>query len=87
MASNDRKKVFVTGHPEYDAETLAQEYWRDLEVDPDTEIPMNYFSQDDTQNKPCSTWRSHANLLFCNWLNYYVYQMTPYELDREDNRD
>ena len=83
MASRDRKRVFVTGHPEDDAETLAQEYWRDIEVDSDTVIPVNYFADDSPENKPCSNWRSHANLLFGNWLNYYVYQMTPFELERE----
>lgn len=82
MASNDRKKVFVTGHPEYDAETLAQEYYRDMAVDETTKVPANYFPQEDANQKPASTWRSHANLLFCNWLNYYVYQMTPFELDK-----
>jgi len=82
MASNDRKKVFVTGHPEYDAETLAQEYYRDIAIDENTKIPANYFPQEDANHKPASTWRSHANLLFCNWLNYYVYQMTPFELDK-----
>jgi len=84
MASSDRKKVFVTGHPEYDAETLAQEYWRDVEVDENTPVPINYFADNAPENKPCSNWRSHANLLFSNWLNYYVYQMTPFELERED---
>ncbi|MEH6443406.1 MAG: homoserine O-succinyltransferase [Oceanospirillaceae bacterium] len=84
MASNDRKKVFVTGHPEYDAETLSQEYWRDLEVDSETQIPSGYFADDDPNSKPCSTWRSHASLLFGNWLNYYVYQITPYDLDGEE---
>ncbi|NRA19929.1 MAG: homoserine O-succinyltransferase [Oceanospirillaceae bacterium] len=85
MASSDRKKVFVTGHPEYDAETLAQEYWRDIEVNPNTDIPVNYFPDNSPDNKPSSNWRSHANLLFSNWLNYYVYQMTPFELEREDD--
>ena len=84
MASSDRKKVFVTGHPEYDAETLAQEYWRDIETDENTPVPINYFPDGDCENKPYSTWRSHANLLFGNWLNYYVYQMTPYELEGEE---
>ncbi|EPJ48027.1 MAG: hypothetical protein OFPII_08190 [Osedax symbiont Rs1] len=80
MASSDRKKVFVTGHPEYDAETLAQEYWRDMDVDDSTPVPHHYFPADNVEKKPYSNWRSHANLLFCNWLNYYVYQMTPYDL-------
>jgi homoserine O-succinyltransferase len=83
MASSDRKRVFVTGHPEYDAETLAQEYWRDVDAGSNPEIPCDYFCNDDPQSKPSSTWRSHANLLFCNWLNYYVYQITPYQLNTE----
>ncbi len=83
MASSDRKRVFVTGHPEYDAETLAQEYWRDLDAGLEPEVPCDYFVSDDPQEKPCSTWRSHANLLFTNWLNYYVYQITPYQLNTE----
>ncbi|EPJ45384.1 MAG: homoserine O-succinyltransferase [Osedax symbiont Rs2] len=86
MASSDRKRVFVTGHPEYDAETLAQEYWRDMEQDPDTAVPCDYFPGDNTDSKPYSSWRSHANLLFGNWLNYYVYQMTPFQLEHENNK-
>ena len=86
MASKDRKKVFVTGHPEYDTDTLAQEYWRDIAIDKNTPLPINYFPENNRHSKPDSTWRSHANLLFSNWLNYYVYQMTPFSLDGEESR-
>ncbi|MDV3383508.1 homoserine O-succinyltransferase [Klebsiella pneumoniae] len=79
FASKDKRIAFVTYHPEYDANTLASEYFRDVEgLNP--EIPHNYFPQNDPQNKPRATWRSHGNLLFANWLNYYVYQITPYDL-------
>ena len=80
FASKDKRIAFVTGHPEYDANTLASEYFRDVEAGLNPEIPHNYFPQNDPQNKPRATWRSHRNLLFANWLNYYVYQITPYDL-------
>lgn len=74
------KQLFVTGHVEYDAFTLKDEYLRDKKKGIKTEIPKNYFPNDDITQKPLVMWRSHANLLFSNWLNYYVYQETPYEL-------
>ena len=80
FASKDKRIAFVTGHPEYDANTLASEYFRDVEAGLNPEIPHNYFPQNDPQNKPRATWCSHGNLLFANWLNYYVYQITPYDL-------
>ena len=80
FASKDKRIAFVTGHPEYDANTLASEYFRDVEAGLNPEVPHNYFPQNDPQNKPRATWRSHGNLLFANWLNYYVYQITPYDL-------
>ena len=80
FASKDKRIAFVTGHPEYDANTLASEYFRDVEAGLNPEIPHNYFPQNDPQTKPRATWRSHGNLLFANWLNYYVYQITPYDL-------
>jgi homoserine O-succinyltransferase len=80
FASKDKRIAFVTGHPEYDANTLASEYFRDVEAGLSPDIPYNYFPQNDPQNKPRATWRSHGNLLFANWLNYYVYQITPYDL-------
>ncbi len=78
-ASPDRRQVFVTGHPEYDAETLAEEYRRDLNAGINPILPRNYFPHDDPNLRPSCVWRSHAYLLFSNWLNHYVYQITPYE--------
>ena len=80
FASKDKRIAFVTGHPEYDANTLASEFFRDVEAGLDPQVPHNYFPQNDPQNKPRATRRSHGNLLFINWLNYYVYQITPYDL-------
>ncbi|HGA2823397.1 TPA: homoserine O-succinyltransferase [Escherichia coli] len=80
FASKDKRIAFVTGHPEYDAQTLAQEFFRDVEVGLDPDVPYNYFPHNDPQNTPRASWRSHGNLLFTNWLNYYVYQITPYDL-------
>lgn len=74
------KQVFVMGHPEYDRNTLAEEYKRDKAKGIEIEIPLNYFPGDNPENAPILTWRSHANALYTNWLNYYVYQVTPYEL-------
>ena len=81
VASKDKKRIFVTGHSEYDADTLAKEYFRDVDAGLDIEMPKNYFAGDNPKNKPVVTWRSHANLLFSNWLNYYVYQATPYNIN------
>ncbi|MGL1891066.1 MAG: homoserine O-succinyltransferase [Spirochaetaceae bacterium] len=82
VVSKDGKQIFVTGHSEYDPLTLKDEYDRDLKVDPqNTIIPRNYFPDDDPTKTPVVNWRGHANLLFLNWLNYYVYQMTPFKLD------
>jgi homoserine O-succinyltransferase/O-acetyltransferase len=78
VSSRDRKQVFLTGHPEYDCHTLREEYERDLNKGPHAVLPENYFPKDNPSNEPMHTWRSHANLLFANWLNYYVYQETPY---------
>jgi len=80
MASADRRQVYLTGHPEYDALTLAQEYRRDLLAGLEPALPENYFPGDDPEQTPRNRWRSHGNLLFSNWLNYYVYQITPYDL-------
>lgn len=73
------KKIFVMGHPEYDRMTLHSEYIRDKEKGLDIQVPENYYENDDCTIKPNLMWRSHANALFTNWLNYYVYQTTPYE--------
>ncbi|AXI10898.1 homoserine O-succinyltransferase [Oceanobacillus zhaokaii] len=79
MLSKDEKHVMVTGHLEYDNKTLADEYYRDINKGLETDIPRNYFPNDNPEEKPLNRWRSHAHLLFSNWLNYYVYQETPYE--------
>ncbi|MCL2296519.1 MAG: homoserine O-succinyltransferase [Methanomassiliicoccaceae archaeon] len=80
ITSEKAGQVFVTGHFEYDAKTLAYEYERDIEKGLTPNIPDNYFPQNNPQNDPIVNWRAHANLLFTNWLNYYVYQRTPYDL-------
>ena len=74
------KKIFVTGHPEYDRYTLRNEYRRDLDKGLPIQIPYNYFPGDDPEKKPLLQWRSHSNNLYSNWLNYYVYQTTPYDI-------
>ncbi|MCG2729683.1 MAG: homoserine O-succinyltransferase [Acetobacterium sp.] len=79
MAQNGRQ-IFVTGHSEYDPETLKGEYDRDVSQGKPINVPMNYYPNDDPTQPPVVRWRGHANLLFSNWLNYYVYQETPYEL-------
>jgi len=78
VISEDGKQIFLTGHPEYDATTLKEEYERDINKGLIPPIPENYFPNNNPKEEPKHTWRSHANLLFSNWLNYYVYQETPY---------
>ena len=87
VASKDGSRFFVTGHPEYDPDTLDKEYKRDL-ANPDiiSEMPKNYYLNDDIDNEIQVKWRSHAYLIFANWLNYYVYQQTPYNLDELKER-
>ncbi|TCO07928.1 homoserine O-acetyltransferase MetA [Natronoflexus pectinivorans] len=80
VASEDRKQIFVTGHPEYEENTLGEEYWRDINKGMEIAVPENYYPQNNAEKKPVVTWRSHAHLLYSNWLNYYVYQSTPYSL-------
>ncbi len=75
------RQIFVTGHAEYDPTTLKEEYERDIKKGIDIDVPKNYFRQNDPSNMPKVRWKSHANLLFSNWLNYYVYQMTPYNIE------
>ena len=84
VGRKDGRQFFITGHSEYDRSTLANEYFRDLEKGLPITMPENYFPNNDSSLTPLYTWRSHANLLFCNWLNYYVYQATPYDLDTLD---
>ncbi|NLK39923.1 MAG: homoserine O-succinyltransferase [Clostridiales bacterium] len=88
-ASKDCRQFFVTGHSEYDYDTLSHEYFRDLNRGLDIEMPYNYFPDNDPTKKPINIWRGHANLLFSNWLNYFVYQRTPYDIEKigEKNND
>ena len=81
VASKNNKRVFITGHSEYDPLTLKSEYDRDVSKGLDIKIPKNYYLNDDPKSMPMVKWRSHANLLFSNWLNYCVYQVTPYILE------
>lgn len=78
--AQDGRQIFVMGHPEYDRVTLDGEYKRDLAKGLPIEMPENYYPDDDPQNKPLLTWRAHGNNLYTNWLNYYVYQVTPYNM-------
>jgi len=82
VADNENRNFFVTGHSEYDVDTLAGEYMRDKSKGLDIKIPYNYFENDNPNCKPKLLWRAHSNLLFSNWLNYFVYQQTPYDLER-----
>ena len=82
VASEDKRMVFVTGHPEYDADTLGDEYFRDVKAGQTPSIPKNYFTDNDPTKPPIVRWRSHGSLFFTNWLNYYVYQTTPYDLNQ-----
>lgn len=79
--SKGGRRIFVTGHSEYDANTLADEYNRDLQKGINPKIPKNYFPDDNPKKAPIVRWKSHASLLFSNWLNYFVYQITPYDID------
>ena len=78
--STDSRHFFVFGHPEYDTGTLRAEYERDVNKGMDVPVPAHYFPNDNPAQEPISTWRAHAQLLYTNWLNYYVYQTTPYDL-------
>ncbi len=81
VASKNTRQFFVTGHAEYDADTLEKEYLRDKNLGLPIEVPVNYYPDNDDAKAPLVTWRAHANLLFTNWLNYFVYQTTPYNID------
>ena len=76
------REFFITGHLEYAPNTLDKEYRRDRDVRDDVELPVNYYRCDDPSNEPQVTWRAHANLLYSNWINYYVYQETPYDINK-----
>ena len=81
VANLEKRQFFITGHAEYDPNTLKNEYERDVKAGLNPRIPQNYYPNDDPTNEPVVKWRSVAHLLFANWLNYYVYQETPFEID------
>jgi homoserine O-succinyltransferase len=82
VSGSEGRQIFVLGHPEYEADTLANEYARDVLAGKQIALPEHYFPGNDPNQKPSVTWRSHATLLYTNWLNYYVYQETPYDLGK-----
>ena len=82
VKSVDSRRFFVFGHPEYDSDTLRLEYERDIKRGIDPDVPVNYFPNDDPSREPLNIWNSQAQLLYTNWLNYYVYQTTPYDIER-----
>ena len=85
IRSKDKRKIFLTGHLEYDRFTLAKEYERDISQHKKIDVPFNYYPEDDPTKKPIFNWKAHANLLFVNWINHYVYQETPYNLEELEN--
>ncbi|MBQ2932321.1 MAG: homoserine O-succinyltransferase [Clostridia bacterium] len=80
VTDKNERRFFITGHSEYDSDTLQKEYLRDVSKGLDIKVPFNYFPDDDPSQNPLVTWRAHANLLYSNWLNYFVYQTTPYDI-------
>ncbi len=82
VSTKNGKQIFITGHSEYDADTLLNEYNRDVSQGLSIEPPKNYFKDDNPKKPPVVSWRSHANLLYSNWLNYFVYQTTPYDIEK-----
>jgi homoserine O-succinyltransferase len=76
------RQIFITGHLEYDADTLLKEYQRDVDKGLEIDVPVNYFPDDNPTKKPPLKWRANASLFFSNWLNYYVYQTTPYDINK-----
>ncbi|WP_456083332.1 homoserine O-acetyltransferase MetA [Leptotrichia sp.] len=85
IRSKDKRKIFLTGHLEYDRFTLAKEYERDISQNKKIDVPFNYYPENDPTKKPIFNWKAHANLLFVNWINHYVYQETPYNLEELEN--
>lgn len=85
ILTDNGKQVFITGHSEYDANTLNDEYVRDISKGEPIEVPENYFPNDDPSKPPKVKWRSHAHLLYSNWLNYFVYQTTPFDITKINN--
>ncbi|MBQ8320408.1 MAG: homoserine O-succinyltransferase [Clostridia bacterium] len=82
ISTKNGRQIFITGHSEYDADTLKNEYLRDLSQGKPIKKPVNYFPYDDETQPPLVSWRAHANLLYSNWLNYFVYQSTPYDIKK-----
>jgi len=82
VSTQNGKQIFIMGHSEYDADTLKKEYMRDKNAGLPIEVPKNYFPDDDDTKAPIVTWRSHAHLIYSNWLNYFVYQTTPYDIEQ-----
>ena len=82
ITNKEGRQIFITGHSEYDADTLNKEYVRDKNLGLPIRVPVNYFPDDDDTQDPIVRWRGHANLLFSNWLNYFVYQTTPYDIKK-----
>jgi homoserine O-succinyltransferase len=87
VKSEDNRRFFITGHPEYDPETLSLEYFRDVKKGLDIAVPVNYFRDDDPSKAPVCRWRAAAQLIYSNWMNYYVYQTTPYEISEVGLKD
>ena len=81
VSTDAGRQIFITGHSEYDTDTLEKEYRRDVDAGLPIAVPEHYYPDDDPTRRPASTWRSSANLLFANWLNYFVYQATPYNVE------
>ena len=81
VSSKGGQQIFIMGHSEYDGDTLEQEYRRDVDAGKGLSVPCNYYPDDDSTKNPIVSWRAHANLLYSNWLNYFVYQSTPYDID------
>ncbi|MBR1554241.1 MAG: homoserine O-succinyltransferase, partial [Oscillospiraceae bacterium] len=85
VQSRDGRQIFITGHAEYERDTLKEEYFRDLKKGLPIEVPRNYFPGDNPNYEPIFSWRCHANLLYSNWLNYCVYQKTPFKAEDIEN--
>ena len=81
VADKTGRRIFITGHFEYDADSLGKEFYRDLDRGKTIQLPYGYFPDDDPKQKPLMTWKAHANQFYSNWLNYFVYQETPYNID------
>ena len=81
VMAREGREFFITGHMEYAPGTLDNEYRRDAGIRDDVDLPRNYYTDDDPQKPPVVTWRAHANLFYSNWINYYVYQETPYDIN------